>query len=104
MERTRKLKRINYVEGKSYIWNQRHSALLKVGFSEDEAAWGANRGVKLGSSQVKTAMEHRRRSVWWMRRQGLTRAQAIQRCSEDLLGALQRQEVPGYNIFLEVSG
>jgi len=103
MVRIRRLKRINHLEGRPYSWNQRYSAFLKSGFTPEEATWGADNKLKLGSSQVKSLREHRRRSIWWMRSQGLTRAEAIQRCSEELLGKLQQAEVPGYNIYLEVS-
>lgn len=85
------------------FWASRHRALLKAGFSEAEARWGANHGLALRNKQVQGVLRHRKALVAWFMRYGHTREEAIEAAAKDLESKLDRIGEEELNLFYEIS-
>jgi hypothetical protein len=89
-------------KNKAKYWDVRYGALLKDGFTDEEAAWAANNGISLKAKGIPAVRVHRRAAVkWYMTRYGYTRFKAIEMASKDLDNNLKEYGGEAHNIFFE---
>lgn len=92
----------------NFLWRARVAALMKDGFSREEARWGADNKLRLGGSQVKLVRDFRKLFIkdFMKTFKGTTRAQAIKQAAAQLRGRNVRFGLTGAdvnNIFREIS-
>lgn len=88
---------------KMRYWKVRYNAFLKAGFTEEEAAWGANDGLSLKNPTVKKIIQHRKALiVLYIRDYGYPRTKAIQMASKDLDAKLDKANVEEKNLYYEL--
>lgn len=95
-----KRKRRSRRDAKRY-WRPRFNALVRDGFTYDEAAWAADRNIPLG--KLKKVRTYRKAHVkWYMRTYNYTRAKSIELASKDLENRIENMGGDEHNIFYEV--
>lgn len=96
-------RRARVAHDKRKYWNSRYKAFTKAGFTSEEAEWGCNNGLSLGSKQVQMLMAHRKNQVKWrMKEFGMTWDKAVEESAQDLETNLQNKGEE-LNLFKEIS-
>jgi hypothetical protein len=65
-------------------WNSRYAYFIKVGYTEQEASWAANKGCSPRDARIKKLVDRRKAKIeYYMKYKHLDRDQAIRACDKD---------------------